>query len=258
MASFSSAFQPWLRLALGGLGAASFGAGAVAVFRTVNGTGAGVLLAFGGILLVLALLGDRIESIEFGGSKLRLRAAAAEKYALAEEFQHQGDTAAADRLRAEAHALLEAAGPIASEYRSVRGSMPAGKERTIALERIVARARQLATEQSFEPGEVIRWLREGSDEERITALAMMEAKPEFRDFGAVLAAIKGSRSAFEQYHAMRVAESMIPTLNAGERQRLAEVIKGARSLRFRRDTDRWNLSERMLNTLDTHSERNVT
>ena len=254
MPSFSSSpFQPWLRLILGGLGAASFGAGTVAVFTTANGTGAGVLLAFGGILLVLALLGDRIESIELGGSKLRLRAAAAEKYALAEELQHQGDVAAADRLRAEARALLEAAGPIASEYRAVRGSMRAGTERTMALERIVDRARRLATEQSFEPGEVIRWLRDGSDEERVTALAMMEAQPELRNFEAVLAAISDSRSPFEQYHAMRVAESMIADLDTRERRALAEVIKRARGLRFRHDTGRWQLSEQILDTLGAHS-----
>ena len=47
----------------------------MAVFVTQNGTGTGVLITFGGILLVLALLGDRIESFAFGGSKLKMRAA---------------------------------------------------------------------------------------------------------------------------------------------------------------------------------------
>ena len=54
------------------------------MFVTANGTGTGVLITFGGILLVLALLGDRIESLEFGGGKVKLRAAAAERFALAE------------------------------------------------------------------------------------------------------------------------------------------------------------------------------
>jgi hypothetical protein len=155
-----SPFGLWVRLLLGVLGAASFGAGVTAVFRTMNGTGTGVLLAFGGTVLVLALLGDRIESLEFGGTRLKLRAAAAEKFALAEESENQGDTITAARLRAEARALLETAGPIASEYRAVRGSMPAGRARTMAMERVVARARQLAAEQSFEPAEVIRWLQD--------------------------------------------------------------------------------------------------
>lgn len=192
----SSPFQIWLRVLLGVLGAASFAAGVAAVFITENGTGTGVLIALGGVLLVLALLGDRVESFEFGGSKLKMRAAAAEKFTLAEDSENRGDTETATLLRAEARALLEAAGPIASEYRAVRGSTPAGQARTRALERTVARARRLAVEQSFEPGEVVRWLRDGSEEERITALAMMQAKPALRDFGAALAAIKdrGARS----------------------------------------------------------------
>lgn len=124
--SAPSPFTPGLRLLMGLLGVGSFGAGVLAVFVTENGTGAGVLLAFGGVLLVLALLGNRIESFEFGGAKLRLRAAAAERFALAEESERRGDTATADRLRAEAQALLEAAGPIAADYWSVRRSMRPG------------------------------------------------------------------------------------------------------------------------------------
>ena len=220
---------------------------------TENGTGTGVLIGFGGVTLALAVLGDRVESFEFGGGKLRLRAAAAEKFALAEESEHRGDAAAATRLRVEARALLEAAGPIASEYRTVRDSMPAGWERTMVLENIVADARRLAIEQSFEPDEVIRWLREGSEEERITALAMMQARPEWRNFDAVLAAVKDARSAFEQYHAMLLAEEMLDDLDAGQRQRLGEVIRGERGLRFRRDGDRWSLSERILVSLGKRS-----
>ena len=250
-----SAFTPALRLLLGLLGAGSFGAGVLAVFKTQNGTGAGVLLAFGGVLLVLALLGNRIESFEFGGAKLKLRAAAAERFALAEESERRGDTATADRLRAEAQALLDAAGPIAADYRSVRGAMRPGRDRTRALEEIVARARRLAAEQPFEPAEILRWLREGSEEERITALAMMQAKRELRNFDAALATVEHSRSAFEQYHAMLLAAEMIDDLDPAQRRRLAEAIKTERrGLRFRRDADRWRLSEDILQRLDGRSD----
>ncbi len=67
----------------GPLGVGSFGTGVLAVFVSTNGTGTGVLLAFGGAALVVALLGGRIESVEFGGTTLRLRAAAAERFSLA-------------------------------------------------------------------------------------------------------------------------------------------------------------------------------
>jgi len=57
-----SQFQPWLRLVLGVLGAASFGAGVAAVFMSKDGPGAGVLIGFGRLVLVAALLGDAIEA----------------------------------------------------------------------------------------------------------------------------------------------------------------------------------------------------
>jgi hypothetical protein len=242
-----SRFGVWLRLVLGTLGFASLATGAAAVFTSANGTGTGVLIAFGGTVLVLALLGDRIDSLEFGGAKLKLRAAAAEKFALAEESESRGDRLAAAKLRAEAQALLDAAGPIASEYRTVRGSMPPGPARTMAMELVVAHARQLAMEQNFDPSEVRRLLQEGNDEERVTALAMMQAEPELRDVDTVLTAIERSHTPFEQYHALLLADTMLDDLNAQDKQHLIEIVDGLRGRRFKRDTDRWVLSEQILN-----------
>ncbi len=242
-----------LRLLLGLLGAGSFGGGVVAVFVTQNGTGTAVLLGFGGILLVVALLGNRLDSFEFGGAKLRLRAAAAERFAVAEDLERRGDSAGAERVRAQAQALLDAAGPIAADYRSVRSSMSSSPERTRALQEVVARARRLATEQSFDRAEVVRWLRDGSEAERITALGMMQAKPELRDFAATLEAIEQPRSAFEHYHAMRLAVEMADGLDPGRRAELARAVRSVRGLRFRRDTQRWQLSEELLRRLDVAS-----
>jgi hypothetical protein len=245
-ASGQSAFGIGLRLVLGLLGAGSFGAGMLAVFVSDNGTGTGVLLAFGGLVLVVALLGSRIEAFEFGGTKLRLRAAAAERFILAEQSDRLGEPAEADRLRAQARALLDAAGPIAAEYRLVRDSMPAGRERTHRMEEVVDRARRLAEEQPLDAGEVAQWLREGSNEERVTALAMMQATPRLRDFDLMLAAIEHPRSAFEQYHAMRLATQMLDELDQHQRRRLTGVVRAVRGLRFRRDAGRWRLSEEIL------------
>lgn len=222
----------------------------LAVFVTENGTGAGVLLGFGGILIVLALIGNHIDSFEFGGAKLRLRASAAEKFALAVESDRRGDTVKADRLRAQAQALLDAASPIAADYRSLRESMPSGAARTDALEEVVARARRLGAEQAFDPAEVARWLREGTDEERITALAMMQARPELRDADATLTAIEHSRSAFEQYHAMLLALQLIESLDPARRRQLAGIIRRVRGLRFRQGGERWQLSEEILDRLE--------
>jgi hypothetical protein len=244
-----STFTIGLRLVLGLLGAGSFGVGVLAVFRTENGSGTAVLLVFGGGLLVLALLGNRIESLEFGGAKLRLRAAAARRFALAEESEQRGDTTEAARLRAEAQALLEAAGPIAADYRSVRHSMRSGPERTRALEEVVDRARRLAAEQPFDRAEVARWLADGTDEERVTALGMMQENPQLRDFDAMVAAIEDAGTAFEQYHALLLATRMVDDLDREQRRRLAAAVEGVRGFRFRRDASRWRLSEEILRRL---------
>ncbi|MEU4080627.1 hypothetical protein DEJ45_01860 [Streptomyces venezuelae] len=127
-------FTPALRALTVLLGTGSFALGALAVFATQNGTGAAALIVFGGVLLILALLGSRVESLEFGGATLRLRAAAAERFELAEESERLGDTATARQLRVEARTLMDAAGPIAADYSSVRGSMRPGATRTRALE----------------------------------------------------------------------------------------------------------------------------
>ncbi|MFC8916890.1 hypothetical protein ACGF5F_15170 [Streptomyces sp. NPDC047821] len=231
------------------LGAASFGLGAFAVFSTQNGTGAAALITVGAVLLILALFDSRVESLEFGGATLRMRAAAAERFALADESERQGDIATAQELRAEARTLMDAAGPIAADYGSVRGSMPPGASRTRALEGVVARARRLAQERSFEPAEVGRWLREGTDEERVTALAMMQASPGLRDFEATLAAITHPRTAFEQYHALLLAVLMADDLDGPQAGRLAEAVDALRGMGLRRDADRERLREELLSRL---------
>uniref|UniRef100_A0AAU2JZJ3 Secreted protein n=1 Tax=Streptomyces sp. NBC_00049 TaxID=2903617 RepID=A0AAU2JZJ3_9ACTN len=248
-------FTPALRTLTAVLGAGSFGLGTLAVFATQNGAGSAALIVFGGALLLLALLGSRIESLEFGGATLRIRAAAAERFAWAEESERRGDTATAGRLRAEARALLDAAGPIAADYGSVRGSMPAGAARTRAMEEAIARARRLAQEQSFERTEVVRWLREGTDEERITALAMMQANPELRNFEATLAAIARSRTPFEQYHALRLSLHMVDGLDADQARRLAEAVEAQRGIRFRMDSDRRRLGEEILRKARGRSQK---
>lgn len=79
---------------------------------------------------------------------------------------------------------------------------------------------------------------------------MMQARPELRDFSSVLTAITDSRSAFEQYHALLLADKMLADLSPEDKQRLVEAIMSVKGLRFKRDTDRWRLSEQILGSID--------
>jgi len=130
--------------------------------------------------------------------------------------------------------------------------MPEGRERTRAMESIMDRARELAGQGAFQPSEIISWLRDGSDEQRIIALAMMQAQPTLREFDALLATIKDPRSAFEQYHAMLLAKQMLDDLDVEQRQSLAEVLKDEQSMRFPFDRGRRRLSQAILDSSETY------
>ncbi|MUL41706.1 hypothetical protein FZ103_11065 [Streptomonospora sp. PA3] len=218
-----------MRLLLTALGLGGSALGAVAVFTTENGTGAAALIVFGGVLLVLGLFGDRIDTVEFGGANLRMRAAAAEKYRMAEESDLRGDTGTGERLRSEARALIEAAGAIAGEYRSTRRLMPAGPDRTAVLQGIVERARDLARSGTSEPEQVRAWLRSSDEERRVTALGMMQADPRLGDFEALLPLVEEAASRFEQYEALVLAEKMAGDLGPEQRRRLAAAVRAAQA-----------------------------
>ncbi|MHC6630250.1 hypothetical protein ACYTFC_29820 [Streptomyces globosus] len=219
------------------------------MFVTENGTGTAVLLVFGGVLLLLALFGSRLEGLEVGGVSLRLRAAAADRLALAEESERQGDAASARRLRAEAQVLLGGAEP-AADRTPVRRTPRRGARRTWATEEAAARARRSAQERELEPAGVLRRFREGNAEERITALAAMQADRALRDLDAAVSAIEHPRSPLEQYQALLLAAHMAGDLDAAQAGRLADAVRAQRDRRFRRDTDRWRLAESILRRLD--------
>ncbi|MFE3856077.1 hypothetical protein ACFXPN_33725 [Streptomyces griseorubiginosus] len=89
-------------------------------------------------------------------------------------------------------------------------------------------------------------MQHGTDEQRITALAMMQARPDLRDFDAVLAVIAQPRTPFEHYHAMRLALQMTDTLDAEQARRLAAAVRALRGVRFQRDSDRSHLQREVL------------
>jgi hypothetical protein len=217
-----------------------------AVFVTDNGTGAAALLAIGAAFMVVAMLGDRVQSVELCGVKLSIRDMARQTFALARQAERRGDEESAGRLRAVA-AELDA---LARGYRRLRRTMRAGDERTRALEHVMTAARGLAKSDELEPTDVVTWFDEGTEEARITALGLMQGNARLRDFEAALDAIDDSRSAFEQYHGLRLAEMMAPELTPTERAQLTVVIERAlRSRRVRRDSDRHEIGEDLLTTL---------
>jgi hypothetical protein len=236
-----------LRTAAAVLGVAIFGTGVVAVFVTENGTGAAALLAIGAAFVVFAALGDRIERIELGGVNLSIRDIARQTFSLARELERRGDDETADRLRSVGTALED----LADEYRRLRGSMRAGRERTWALERVVDQASRLADADALDPEDVSEWFHHGAPGARVIALGLMEGCEPLRDFDVALDAIERSRSAFEQYHGLLVAELMVPKLTSGKRAQLKQAVERALATRrVSRDSDRRAVAKRIASRLD--------
>jgi hypothetical protein len=103
----------------------------------------------------------------------------------------------------------------------------------------------------------ITWSREelaalvatGHQGKRAFALVVMECNLDGVELADVQSVIEGSISAFEQYHALRIALQLAPRLNADERASLRSAIERERKRYILADTDRYALSERILEAL---------
>jgi hypothetical protein len=239
--------KPSIRLIAGILGVAIFATGVVAVFVTENGTGAAALLGIGAAFVAFAALGDRIQSVDLAGVSLSIAGMAQQTLSLARRAEELGDTQAAARLRAVASELEE----LADEYRRIRSAMPAGRERTGAMDAVVARAGALTGTDDLDPEAVSNWFREGRPEARVIALGLMRGNPRLRDFDAALAAIERGSSPFEIYHGLGLAEAMVEDLSVGRSEQLhAAVARLLRSGLTRRDTPIRMRAERISAAVD--------
>jgi hypothetical protein len=100
---------------------------------------------------------------------------------------------------------------------------------------------------SGDPPEVSTWLHEGTDALRVVALNVMLARAKCRDVLAALKAIDEPHSLFEQYYGLRLVREMVPSLEALERQLVADAVRRAwRHRSFRRDPPPVALSNAIL------------
>jgi hypothetical protein len=257
--SVGDRFETPIRLAATALGIAALVTGAVAVFDTDNGSGTAALLAIGLVLLVIAAFGHRIVKLRGAGvevelAKVAVRSAAVQLEVAATRAELHGDDESAAALRAQAEAVLDVAqlaAPAATAYEQLRQTMDSGWERTMKQQEIVNQARTAARERDHDPAEVRALFNTGKVGNRIYALGLMQEDPRLRDFAATLEAIRGSRSAFEQYTALRLAEEMLDDLSADDRDELRRTLEAERRRYITPDTDRWPIAERILSKLQS-------
>jgi hypothetical protein len=218
--------RPWttrqrlVSLALAVLGLALAATGVRAVFTTDSDTGAAALLTVGTILVLFAALGDRLTSLRYGDLELVLRDKA-------DEAKRRGDVEAAEVLERAADTVGHRVARVARSYETVRGSMPAGPERTAMMDRIIDEAKRDAEAPDLDPEEVLRLLWTGSEGARVWALGVLQARPELATTRAVLEAVQRPDQMFDQYHALLLAERFVslPATRKWARERIADAVQ---------------------------------
>ena len=194
---------------------------AVAVFVTENAPEPPRCLRIGAAFLVIAVLGDRIRERGSAAANLTIRDLARQTFALAEEAEQRGNDEEAARLRTVGTELQA----LARGYRRLRGSMRASRERTRALERVMAEARSLSQSDALEPAECVTSFDEGTADGADHRPRPDAGQRRLRDLEAVLDAIDDPRSGFERYHGLRLAEMMVSELTPTQRAQLTVVVE---------------------------------
>lgn len=249
----------WTQFLCGFIGFTLLLSGAIAVFKTTNSAGAGALVAAGAALVVLAMFANRIRSIEALGMRLEVTAAAVGMLAAAQQAESEGRTHEADLLREEASVYLDkerlfsAAEPLATKFEEIRRTRPSSWDRTVEQERLIAAQARVLGELYADKADVEALFDNGSDGNRISAIAVMQYRPELGSARVVRQAVLAPRSAFEQYHGLKSVETMLATgnLELTERDALRQVIRQAMQADTwtGSDGDRQRLAERLLSKL---------
>lgn len=242
----------WLRVLAAFLGVVAFAGGVVALFTLDNSAGSIFLLTVGVVLVLVALLGERIqlESFEILGATIKVRDVVRSRLQLAELASTRPDAGGGAEMREQARALQQLVG-LYDLYVYVRSTMPASDERTAYMDRLSEQMQEVGREVTFDPAEVSTWFQEGTDALRVIALNLMLAREDYRDFMAVLKAVDAPRSLFEQYYGLKLGEAMLSGLDEIQRRLLGAAIRRAqKEKRFRRDKPLMNRSKRILAQLN--------
>jgi formylglycine-generating enzyme required for sulfatase activity len=135
---------------------------------------------------------------------------------------------------------------LGKEYERIRKSMSPGDPRTMLMTALVVRAQQLAPARGAARLAEQLFI-EGTDGSRIAGVALARVEPQRGHVEIVLEAIGHSRSAFEQFHALRLGESIFAQLDATAKERVQAVINGQLHATITpRDPSRWMLAQQIL------------
>src|SRR5262249_29195134 len=148
-----------------------------------------------------------------------------------------------------AQAAVEQA--LATRYEQIRNQSSPGARRTSEMNQLVAHVRGFALQGAYTPAEVQSIFASGTEGNRIVALSLSFMRPDLLMFGSILEAIRNSKAAFEQYHALLAARALLPKLNDSQKGELGVLLQsGADNIRYiTQDTSRQIISMSILGRL---------
>jgi hypothetical protein len=139
------------------------------------------------------------------------------------------------------------------QYEALRKTMPTGAERTRRMTALLLVAHRLAQTHSWSPADIHTAWASNEDGKRLFALGLMQGDPQLANVEVLVDGIRASRSAFEQYHALRAAEVAVLRGEDAEAVRSAvqaelsgELRADGIDTRIGADSDRFRAAQRVL------------
>jgi hypothetical protein len=152
------------------------------------------------------------------------------------------------RSLAESNAILSS---FANQYEEIRRVMPSGPDRTRRLDRLVGRIQSLAgeIEEADAPRKIFSLGLEGF---RIVGLALASRSTNTENISIAMDGIRNSRSAFEQYQALLLAEFLLSRLGENARAELADAVSSqlGNSINQQTDVSRWHVAQEIMKGLE--------
>ena len=178
---------------------------------------------------------------------------------LTEETSTGSERKKLQELREDLEERLAALSKTGALYEKLRSDMPSGPARTFELTKLMAEARAIAKDTDVNAEQARGLFGRGLAGDRITVVALAQEKRDPEYFPLVIEAIVHSKSAFEQYEALRAAYLMLPKLSEAQKQQLVDAVHDQRSgganKHILAGTDRWVLSNKILDAIDIESTR---
>jgi hypothetical protein len=112
----------------------------------------------------------------------------------------------------------------ATEYEKVRETQKAGNARTRRMQGIMDAVTQLAVLFSLNEEYPLGLFAEKTPGIRVVAICIAQTNPSNQQFDMVIEAIENALSPFEQFQALRLAQSIVEDLTLDQRKRLEHAL----------------------------------